>query len=181
MSRINLLPWRQESRNRATKIYCVWLGLVILVSILLVAIGALIAEIALKKQQQRNLYLESNSAEMDRMLAEITKIKIKRQELSLRMKVVRSLQDGRTEIVSIFDQLVYAIPEDIYLTKLERSAATMMLYGVSESNHQLSVLMRNLNKSAQYDNASLVEMQQDNNASAFNLQVIVGAKISPKL
>ncbi|MGB1402737.1 MAG: PilN domain-containing protein [Porticoccaceae bacterium] len=115
------------------------------------------------------------------MLAEITKIKIKRQELSLRMKVVRSLQDGRTEIVSIFDQLVYAIPEDIYLTKLERSAATMMLYGVSESNHQLSVLMRNLNKSAQYDNASLVEMQQDNNASAFNLQVIVGAKISPKL
>lgn len=49
MSRINLLPWRQESRNRATKIYCVWLGLVILVSILLVAIGALIAEIALKK------------------------------------------------------------------------------------------------------------------------------------
>jgi len=181
MSRINLLPWRQESRNRATKIYCVWLGLVILASILLVAIGALIAEIALKKQQQRNLYLESNSAEMDRMLAEITKIKIKRQELSLRMKVVRSLQDGRTEIVSIFDQLVYAIPEDIYLTKLERSAATMMLYGVSESNHQLSVLMRNLNKSAQYDNASLVEMQQDNNASAFNLQVIVGAKISPKL
>lgn len=181
MSRINLLPWRQESRNRATKIYCVWLGLVILVSILLVAIGALIAEIALKKQQQRNLYLESNSAEMDRMLAEITEIKIKRQELSLRMKVVRSLQDGRTEIVSIFDQLVYAIPEDIYLTKLERSAATMMLYGVSESNHQLSVLMRNLNKSAQYDNASLVEMQQDNNASAFNLQVIVGAKISPKL
>lgn len=181
MSRINLLPWRQESRNRATKIYCVWLGLVILVSILLVAIGALIAEIALKKQQQRNLYLESNSAEMDRMLAEITEIKIKRQELSLRMKVVRSLQDGRTEIVSIFDQLVYAIPEDIYLTKLERSAATMMLYGVSESNHQLSVLMRNLNKSAQYDNASLFEMQQDNNASAFNLQVIVGAKISPKL
>lgn len=183
MPRINLLPWRQESRKHLSKVFFACLGLVTLLSMLLVVIWTLITGVALENQRQRNAHLESNSAEIDRTVAEISKIKRERQELLSRIKVIHGLQDGRTEIVRIFDELVYAMPEGIYLTKLERSAAAMTLHGFSKSNHQLSVLMRNLNRSVNYDNASLVEMQQDNQSSAFNLQVAVGAIAiaSPKL
>ncbi len=54
----------------------------------------------------------------------------------------------------------------------------MTLHGFAESNHQLSMLMRNLNRSPIYDDASLVKVQQNNQhgnqVSAFNLQVAVG-------
>jgi type IV pilus assembly protein PilN len=114
---------------------------------------------------------------MDKMVAEITELKNKRQALLLRIKVIQDLQDGRIEIVSIFDDLVQAMPEGIFLTKLERRAMVVTLHGFSESNHQLSMLMRNLNRSAIYDDASLVKVQQNNQhgnqVSAFNLQVAV--------
>ena len=185
MPQINLLPWRKESRKHLARLSFAWLGLVTLLSMVLVAIWAWIIGLALENQRQRNAYLESNSAEMDKMVVEMIELKNKRQESLLRVKVIQSLQDGRVGIVSIFDELVRAMPEGIYLTKLERRATAVTLYGFSESNHQLSKLMRNLNESAKYDNASLVKVQQnnqhDNQVSAFNLQVTVGATISERL
>ena len=177
MRQINLLPWRKESRKHLTRISFAWLGLATLFSIVLVIIWAWVTGVALDSQRQRNAYLESKSAEMDKMVAEITELKNKRQALLLRIKVIQDLQDGRIEIVSIFDELVQAMPEGIFLTKLERRAMVVTLHGFSESNHQLSMLMRNLNRSAIYDDASLVKVQQNNQhgnqVSAFNLQVAV--------
>lgn len=182
MPQINLLPWRKESRKHLTRVSFAWLGLVTLFSIMLVAIWAWVTGLALQNQRQRNAYLESNSAEMDKMVAEITELKNKRQELLLRIKVIQDLQDGRVEVVSFFDQLVQAMPEGIFLTKLERRGVEMTLHGFAESNHQLSMLMRNLNRSPIYDDASLVKVQQNNQhgnqVSAFNLQVAVGTTTS---
>lgn len=184
MPQINLLPWRKEFRKHLTRLSFVWLGLVTLLSIVLVAIWAWVIGLALENQRQRNAYLESNSAAMDKMVVEMSELKHRRQELLLRVKVIQRLQDGRVGIVSIFNELVQAMPEGIYLTKLERRATAVMLHGFSKSNHQLSKLMRNLNGSAKYDNASLVKVQQhnqhDNQISAFNLHVTVGTTISEK-
>ena len=111
------------------------------------------------------------------ILFEITELKNKRQALLLRIKVIQDLQDGRIEIVSIFDELVQAMPEGVFLTKLDRNATAVTLHGFSESNHQLSMLIRNLNRSAIYDDARLIKVQQNNQhgnqVSAFNLQVAV--------
>jgi len=185
MSQINLLPWRKESRKHLTRVSFAWLGLVTLGSIMLVAIWAWVTGVVLENQRQRNAYLESKSAEMDKMVAEITGLKNKRQALLLRIKVIQDLQDGRAEVVSIFDELVQAMPEGIFLTKLERRATVVTLQGFSESNHQLSMLMRNLNRSAIYDDASLVKVQKNNQhgdqINAFNLQVAVGTTASQKL
>ncbi len=85
---------------------------------MLVAIWAWVTGLALQNQRQRNAYLESNSAEMDKMVAEITELKNKRQELLLRIKVIQDLQDGRVEVVSFFDQLVQAMPEGIFLNQV---------------------------------------------------------------
>lgn len=185
MPQINLLPWRKGSRKHLTRVSFAWLGLVTLGSIMLVAIWAWVTEVALENQRQRNAYLESKNAEMDKLVVEITRLKNKRQLLILRVKVIQDLQNGRVEIVSIFDELVQAMPEGVFLTKLDRNATAVTLHGFSESNHQLSMLIRNLNRSAIYDDARLIKVQQNNQhgnqISAFNLHVAVATTASQKL
>ena len=185
MRQINLLPWREGYRNYLNRIFFLWLGLVSLLSIILVLIWIFVAEMALEKQQLRNAYLISNSIEMDALVAEINLLKNKRQQMFSRIKVIQDLQSGRTEIVSVFDELVRAMPDGVYLTKLERVGKTVVLYGFSESNHQISVLIRNLSQSVKYDNANLIKVQQSghkpNQLSTFNLQVSISPSTSQEL
>lgn len=185
MRQINLLPWREGYRNYLNRIFFLWLGLVSLLSIILVLIWIFVAEMALEKQQLRNAYLISNSIEMDALVAEINLLKNKRQQMYSRIKVIQDLQSGRTEIVSVFDELVRAMPDGVYLTKLERVGKTVVLYGFSESNHQISVLIRNLGQSVKYDNANLIKVQQSghkpNQLSTFNLQVSISPSTSQEL
>lgn len=185
MRQINLLPWREGYRNYLNRIFFLWLGLVSLLSIILVLIWIFVAEMALEKQQLRNAYLISNSIEMDALVAEINLLKNKRQQMFSRIKVIQDLQSGRTEIVSVFDELVRAMPDGVYLTKLERVGKTVVLYGFSESNHQISVLIRNLGQSVKYDNANLIKVQQSghkpNQLSTFNVQVSISPSTSQEL
>lgn len=182
MGKINLLPWREEYRKYLNRIFFVWLGLISLVSIILVLIWVYVAEMALEKQQLRNAYITNKSVEMDESIAEVNRQKNKRQQILSVVQVIQDLQHGRTEIVRVFDELARAVPDGVYLTKLERVAETVTLYGFAESNYQLSVLIRNLQQSVNYDNANLIKVQHSgrklNQTSAFNFQLIIGPSTS---
>ncbi|MGB2375412.1 MAG: PilN domain-containing protein [Porticoccaceae bacterium] len=136
----------------------------------------------LEKQQVRNAYITNKSVEMNESTAEINRQKNKRQQILSVVQVIQDLQHGRTEIVRVFDELARAVPDGVYLTKLERVAETVTLYGFAESNYQLSVLIRNLQQSVNYDNANLIKVQHSgrklNQTSAFNFQLIIGPSTS---
>lgn len=186
MGQINLLPWREGYRKYLNRIFFIWLGLVSLVSLILVLIWVYVVAMVLEKQQLRNAYITDKSVEMDESTAEINRQKNKRQQILSFVKAIQDLQNGRTEIVRIFDELARAVPDGVYLTKLERVAETITLYGVSESNNQLSVLIRNLQQqSFKYDNANLIKMEHSgrklNQISTFNFQVIIRPSDSERL
>ena len=186
MGQINLLPWREGYRKYLNRIFFIWLGLVSLVSLILVLIWVYVAAMVLEKQQVRNAYITNKSVEMDESTAEINRQKNKRQQMLSVVRTIQDLQNGRTEIVRIFDELARAVPDGVYLTKLERVAETITLYGVSESNNQLSVLIRNLQQqSFKYDNANLIKMEHSgrklNQISTFNFQVIIRPSDSGRL
>ena len=182
MGQINLLPWREGYRKYLNRIFFIWLGLVSLVSLILVLIWVYVVAMVLEKQQLRNAYITDKSVEMDESTAEINRQKNKRQQILSFVKAIQDLQNGRTEIVRIFDELARAVPDGVYLTKLERVAETVTLYGFAESNYQLSVLIRNLQQSVNYDNANLIKVQHSgrklNQTSAFNFQLIIGPSTS---
>ena len=185
MGKINLLPWREEYRKYLNRIFFVWLGLISLVSIILVLIWVYVAEMALEKQQLRNAYITNKSVEMDESIAEVNRQKNKRQQILSVVQVIQDLQHGRTEIVRVFDELARAVPDGVYLTKLERVAETVTMYGFAESNYELSLFIRNLQQSVNYDNANLIKLQQSghkpNQLSTFNLQVSISPSTSQEL
>ena len=175
MTTINLLPWREESREQRRRAFLGKLFAAALIGIVLVFIWISVAKARLENQHSRNSYLQSNIAEMDKKVAEISELKSKKQEMISRMKVIQDLQGNRAEIVKIFDELVRSVPDGVYLASLEQTADDVKISGFSESNNRISALMRNLDNSNKYEESNLTEVQQDktlgDQGSVFDLQI----------
>ena len=71
MTSINLLPWREESREQRRKAFLGKLFAAALIGAVLVFIWISVAQARLDNQNSRNSYLQSNIAEMDKKVAEI--------------------------------------------------------------------------------------------------------------
>jgi type IV pilus assembly protein PilN len=175
MSQINLLPWREDAREQLKKDYLIVLGIVGMAATMLVFVWISLASARLTQQIERIEYLQRNIAEMDKMVAEIVELKHKKEEMIARMRVIQDLQGNRSEIVKIFDELVRAMPEGVYLSELASTNNLVEMTGFSESNNRISALMRNLDNSHKYQHSNLVSVEQDqslgNQGSVFNLQV----------
>jgi type IV pilus assembly protein PilN len=72
------------------------------------------------------------------------------------MNIIQQLQESRPEVVRLFDELVFAIPEGVYLTKLEQTGRAVVLEGRAQSNARVSAFMRNVEGSRWIGNPRLL-------------------------
>lgn len=144
MTRINLLPWRQERRAQRQKEY-----LSVLAITGLVAVGIAFGVIKfydglIANQNDRNNYLKNEITQLDKKLKEIEDLEKKREHLLNRKQVIEQLQADRSQMVHLFDQLVRTIPEGIRLQSIKQSGTTLTLDGISQSNARVASYMRAL-------------------------------------
>lgn len=176
MARINLLPWRDAERQEKKKeFFTVLVGFCIL-GLLCSYVWVTAVQGAIDNQNARNTRLESEIDALEEQVAEIQQLKQRRAELLDRMKVIQDLQGTRPVIVRYFDELVRAVPEGVYLTALERDGDVLTINGVAESLNRISSLMRNLESSDWYTEASISTIDEivsddDNPAQDFEMTV----------
>lgn len=176
MANINLLPWREEQRrerNRATLMACIaiWLFAGVIV------FGAkMFMDGKIQHQENRNAYLQSEIDALSEIIKEIEDLKDKRDQLLARMDVIQTLQANRAQIVHVFDDLVTKLPNGVYYESIRKSDGRLRINGNAQSNGRVSALMRNLDASDWFDNASLavVDVIDRNGApvSKFDVQVV---------
>jgi type IV pilus assembly protein PilN len=175
MANINLLPWREEQRrerNRATLIACVamWAA-----AAMVVFLGKLYMDSRIQHQKDRNAYVQSEINALSKVIREIEDLKDKRDALLARMQVIQTLQENRSQIVHVFDDLVTKLPKGVYYDKVSKAAGKISIEGKAQSNGRVSALMRNLDSSDWFDNSSLqvVDVIDQNGAlvSKFNVEV----------
>jgi type IV pilus assembly protein PilN len=147
MTRINLLPWREELRQEKQKQF---MSMLVLSMILAVAIVGLIhfqMNAKINYQNSRNQFLSAEIAKLDNEISEIRELQKVRRSLVERMEVIQDLQGSRPSIVHLFTELVTTVPNGVYLKTLEQTADTLRIVGEAESNARVSSYMRNLNDS----------------------------------
>lgn len=174
-TKINLLPWRQELREQRKREFG---GMVLLA---LVAAGGvwfgvhthLNGQIA--HQENRNEFLRDEIAKLDKQILRIKDLEKTKQQLLSRMEVIQELQQGRPQIVHIFEQIVMTIPDGLYLTDLSENGNALKLSGVAESNGRISNYMENLDASSWLTDPSLeiieVQEQGSSRVSRFSMKV----------
>ncbi|WP_348678029.1 PilN domain-containing protein [Alcanivorax profundi] len=171
---INLLPWREERRKQQQNEFVVMLVIAAVIGGLLFYGWNSVVEQNIADQRARNSHIQSKTSELDARIEEIKELQQRRDELVARMEVIQSLQGNRPTIVYVFDELARTLPDGVYYAEIKRAGATYTINGIAESNNRISRLMRNLDGSDWFQDASLLNvtaLDDKTDASQFVLTV----------
>jgi type IV pilus assembly protein PilN len=175
--RINLLPHREERRKRGRQHFAVLAGLTGVLGLVVVAAGYLYVGGLISTQQERNAFLKSEIAKLDKEIAEIKKLRDEIAALLARKQIIETLQADRAQTVHLLDQLVRQMPEGVYLRSIRQRGLGVVLQGYAQSNARVSTLMRNIESSPWLANPKLVEIKASTvskkRLSEFNMTLMV--------
>ena len=159
MIRINLLPHRELKRKAQQQQIAILAGVAGFLGIAAVWSVYAMIDGEIENQNARNKFLQSRIAVLDTEIAEIRNIKTQTQELLSRKLVVETLQNSRSEVVHLLDQLVRLLPDGVYLQSVKQNDQIITLTGYAQSNAWVSMLMRNLESSPWLESPLLVEIK----------------------
>ena len=161
MIKINLLPHREEACRARRQQFYVLLGLVTVLVGLIWFLGFSIINRQIDGQMNKNEFLKSEIALLDKDIAEIKKLKSQTDSLLARKRVIEALQANRTEMVHLFNELAKRVPEGIYLRTLTQTGQQIAVTGVAQSNARITTLMNNLDESPLLENSTLIETKAE--------------------
>lgn len=155
MPRINLLPWREELRQKRKKDFLTALVGAVLIGGLLGYATKLGVQAQIRAQTSRNTILQQEIAELDKQIEQILGLENQKERLLARMEIIEQLQKARPEVVHLFDELVNTLPEGVNLTEIRQAGNRIEVHGVAQSSTRVSALMRNIDDSHWLRNPSL--------------------------
>ncbi len=120
MSKINLLPWREELRKVHNRIFYAILGGSVAVGISLVVLVSMFVGRRIEVQTANIDYIDKELLSVKGEITEIQGLQTNKTQLLERMGVIGSLQMDRFTIVRLLDLLPRIVPDGIYLTEVIR-------------------------------------------------------------
>ncbi|MEH6650291.1 MAG: PilN domain-containing protein [Motiliproteus sp.] len=152
---INLRSWREDRRrDRQQRFLVSSVVTAVIAGVLVWGAGAYI-ESNTKKQQKRNNYLRQEMSSLDSKIKEIKELRNKRERLLERLRAIQDLQGNRPVIVRVFDELVRVLPEELYYSSLTRTGESLHIVGRAQSNRDVSMLMRSIDRSPWFKEPNL--------------------------
>lgn len=171
--RINLLPHREERRKRARTHFAVLAGFTALLGLVIVGAVWFVNDQRVTVQNERNAFMKSEIAKLDKEIDEIKKLRDEIAALLARKQVIETLQADRAQTVYLLDQLVRQMPEGVYLKSVKQKGLAVNVVGYAQSNARVSALMRNIEASPWLTSPGLVEIKASTvdkkRVSEFNL------------
>ena len=159
MPRINLLPWREEQRKERKLAFTVALGVSALTAGVVTFAIYLMFSSMIDAQERRNEQLRAEIKKLDKQIEEINSLESAKQKFIARMEIIEKLQRSRPEIVHVFDEIVRALPDGVYLTAVKQTDRRLKFDGVAQSSTRVSSFMRNIDGSEWLRNPELEVVQ----------------------
>ncbi len=175
ITRINLLPWREELRQEQKKQFGILTVLMMFLAAAIIGLIHLQMVTKIDYQLSRNSFMSSEISKLDKEIAEISELRKVRRSLVERMEVIQDLQRSRPSIVHLFSEIVKTVPNGVYLESLTQTGDNLLMNGLAESNARVSTYMRNLDASdwLKAPNLNVIEIEdiKVNRISTFTLTV----------
>jgi type IV pilus assembly protein PilN len=177
MPRINLLPWREELRQKRKKDFLVAMFGAFLFGGLVVYSSKLTVQGWISNQNARNSLLKTEIQELDKQIEQISGLETQKNRLLARMEIIDQLQRSRPEVVHLFDELVNTLPEGVYLTEVKQTGGRIEIRGEAESSTRVSALMRNIDGSGWLKSPGLDVVETVNDASRYSRFTIFAQQV----
>jgi len=147
MPMINLLPWREELRQKRKKDFLLAVLGAVLMGVVLTFGTKLFYQSRISYQDERNDLLRNEIAELNQQIDEINELEAQKSRLLDRMEIIELLQRSRPESVHLMDETVDILPEGTRLTALNQDGTRIQVIGIVQSSARVSALMRNVDQS----------------------------------
>ncbi len=148
MTRINLLPWREERFKNRQQNFANTFLLSFLTGIILIVLIHTYLKASNDYQASRNQIISKEIAAVDQKIIDIKRIEEKTNSLLTKINVIEKLQTSRPEIVHLVNEIPKLIPEGVYLTKFSQTGTDLLFEGKSQSNNKISTFMRAIQASS---------------------------------
>lgn len=147
MINLNLLPWREQQREKKNKLF--FLKLIVSVLIGLVLTYCLSQYYTEKRDKQyiRNKYINEEIIILNKKSEELRALKESKNTLIEHLLVIQELQKRKFVLGKLFEQLISALPEGVYFKEVLLRDQYLTINGIAISNDLVSVFMRNLDDS----------------------------------
>ncbi|MFC4621900.1 PilN domain-containing protein [Comamonas nitrativorans] len=141
---INLLPHREAARKRRKEVFQMAMFGALVVGLLAAAGVYAVFQGLIDGQQERNTYLQSEIAVLNRQIKDVQGLEGEIAALRERQKAVEDLQADRNLPVYLLSDLAQLLPEGVYLSSLKQNGLQVELKGSAQSNERVSEVLRNL-------------------------------------
>ncbi|MCF8999024.1 PilN domain-containing protein [Acinetobacter nectaris] len=169
MSKINLLPWRDELRETRKKAFVFISVLAALIGIVITALAWFYFNQRLNDQTQANQIVTTSNQELDQKLKSLDGLQERRKEIVDRMHLIQNLQSQRPVVVRLLDELPRVIPKNVFLTKFTRNGNSFTFEGRAESPNAVAEMMRLMSASPWYRNVFMSSFLANDNKGTANM------------
>jgi type IV pilus assembly protein PilN len=157
---INLLPHREQRRQRRRRAFFAGLGMAAVSGVLVAAGWYVVLQQMVSAQQERNEFLTAEIRRLEGQIKDIATLRSEIDALKARQKAVEDLQTNRNIPVYLLDEVVKYTPEGIYLTSVKQSGDLVVITGIAQTNERVSEFLRNTqNQSKWLHRPELVEIK----------------------
>ena len=180
LTRINLLPYREEIKQRKQQQFKVLMLGAFAVGLGLAAATYLGIDSAISNQEGRNNFLQTEIDRLDRELGEIDKLQQEKEAFLAKKLKVEELQEKRYQAAYILDSLNTLTPDNTYLTALEAESPTSYkISGRAISDNKIAVMMRSLPSTGIFLQPELLSIKKVDNYQEFTLKSSINQVNTP--
>ena len=180
LTRINLLPYREEIKQRKQQQFKVLMLSAFAVGLGLAAATYLGIDNAISNQEGRNNFLQTEIDRLDRELGEIDKLQQEKEAFLAKKLKVEELQEKRYQAAYILDSLNTLTPDNTYLTALEAESPTSYkISGHAISDNKIAVMMRSLPSTGIFLQPELLSIKKVDNYQEFTLKSSINQVNTP--
>ncbi len=147
---INLLPHREERRQRRKVAFFAGLGMAAAAGVAVVGLWFLVVQQLTAAQQGRNEFLSSEIKKLEVQIKDIATLKAEIESLKARQKAVEDLQIDRNVPVHLLNELVKQTPEGIYFRTIKQEGQRLTVSGIAQTQERISELLRNTAYSSEW-------------------------------
>ncbi|MDR5899198.1 PilN domain-containing protein [Halomonas vilamensis] len=162
---INLLPWREEKRQRQTRRFHL---LLVAMLVLGTALGFLVArfyQAELEAQRERNRYITEQTRQLEADIREVRNYEEDATELSDQLALFQTLQQERVKTVRVFNEIAQSVANGVIYQSLSRSGDTLSATAEAGSERQVSEQLRHIEQMPGLGVPTFTEVESDSDSA----------------
>lgn len=176
MTRINLLPWREQERKIQLIYFAALMAAFVVMSLFFVLILHFYFKSVIHYRQERNDFLQAQITQAQDELGVLGKKQEEELKLQSDLKFIIGLRNKSFTVVYVLDELAKRAPSSISLTKIIKNNANITIEGLAQSDTEITFFMKNLAKSLAFDQPVLTgiaaQKEGDRTVKFFQLKIV---------